>query len=1123
MADKLDRFNGDVYGVGVFTRTSDFSADIQLTADASNITTGLQQGVGPRYGMSPILSQSIEAPAISGVLQYGILGSSNPTEVTRQVYGLYRVYGIIPVQLLDQEYIGSAAEAPLKDKTYFFVACGIDAAAGGVVANNQKFLAFVGLGYYAGVANYWGLKSALAYGLSRPFGLLDVAESSIYTYPASARLNTNDSTALRSEVRRLTSIPTTPLNYASIASLRVTGRDEPAEWLIGGATGSPGATTSCGSCIVTYGLPNFFGDRLLKNIKRQYSLFNLSTTVGMVTEFIYDKQPTASELVYTTAGDTNPNLTNSWLSSATAVNPLRGAGGTANFVLWNDAQNTMNTRHTLLLAAAKKPIVFLIQDWLRSSVQDPEQYVDLRNIRMKPPVKLTNVPGGGSRYTESGIGAGGATPKATCWYTWPAFVEGTALGTDAASARNGQIHVTLGAADSGILRKNTVYELTYSIYDKQLGVESNVGIPACIQTSSTDYVALSLYRDRTSAGVYQQEFPHGATASGYVPLDDASITSGAQTSTDVLNYIQIRVYYREKGSFEWLPALFIDAAKYFFYPNHKELWACQGAIAGSVGGQPGGFNDYSEIPDDTYNCVLVWKQRVFWISEKSLLFSPQNNGFAYPVRNAVPVPGGSYKGAIIHNYPGQSEQDSRLVVFGSKDIYVGKFTGIRQQMTVQVSPDDLGSFDVDGSDFELNSWTSFTAFSYRSACVAEGLLYYWGPQGIFRDDGVQTPTRISDCLEPDLFSLYAKRNTDDIHCVYNNQSKEITWFYFDADVYDTYSEATAQTKLLVYNVISEKFYFSLTSACVDASFRIDATPPSNDPFYNSKTYGERTIIIARASKANTGNHQAYFFDYKNRAGDLRYGLERMVTGANATGSSTTTILTLANGTTGISVGDYISTDQIQEYTKNVNSSAAAIVISDFVAKVTAVTSTTITVLLPTNLTRTDSYTLNAIQAFPIYVGKTILSADASAGNAFPYSLESTYWCAGGMDYNAFWKFMHMMFKVSLLKAQGIGSDVGTAIPGFTFSHRTPTSDGYISQVIKFGQVNDETNIWSPTLNSDGNQQIYHMMEPGNENMEGQGIKFKISGLQFAHRWVLQYLAAYASQIKGLDFLKRFEG
>lgn len=1124
MADKLVEALADVKNAGVDTRSIDYVTEFDLSADSHNISAGMLRGLGPRYGMAPLVSQSIEQN-VDGRDTYGILGSSNPTDTARAVYGSFRVYGIQTVPLIDQADVGTT-NSPKQRKTYFWVCLGVAPTAGD--ATGLTMLCWVPLGVSTSSFWAWSPRAALAYGLLRPLVLSPAATFGVE--PGNYRLSgTNTAggstyTQFRN-VQNIAQVSGT-LDYCATAVLGVAGQNVPAPWIVGSKVTDGDADTSATANFTNYGCPNFPIDRKFTTGARTWSLLNIGG-IGLEAEYDFSKTPTYTDLAAVANQATTPaHLAGTFVDgSATLVQRVDATAPTyaqVGDVLWNDPANFMNTEHTLLLAAPGKPLALLLQGWQREGLSNLEQWIDLRKRRFSPPVRQTlDIDGiGTTRYTESGDSGPSATPVSTCWAAWEPYVSGAATRELSSLSRAAApVSVALGAADTGILRADTVYEFTYAVYDKQLGIESNVGVPAKIRTDAADFVALCLWADEVDAGpLYRQRCPYLNSSLNIFGVTGQNFLSEISASSRrVINYTQFRVYYRPLGAFEWLPALFIDAAQFYFSPNLKELWACAGDSVGSVGGQPGGFNDFSDLPDDAYTCVLVWKQRVFWLSAKSLIFSLTNNGFSYPVANAVPIPQGEYKGALVHNYPGQADQDSRLIVFGSKETYVGKFTGERSQMAVQVSPDDIGTFFVDGSDFILNPWTSVTAFSYRSACVADGILYYWGPQGVYRDDARDTPTKISDGLEPDIFNLYAKQRTDDIHCTYSEQTKEIVWFYFDNTVYTTYSATEEQTKLLIYNTQTEEFFFGGTSACVDGSQKIISGSGTMDLV--RETGGDRTVVFSRVSKASTGVQQAYFFDYRNRAGDMRYGLERMVN-VIATPSAGTRRLTLPNGATGIAVGDLIATDQINAYTNDQTSAGAALVLEDFIGKVTAVNTVGtnyIDVLMPTNIDPafSASGTLGALNAFPIYVNKSILAANATAGNAFNYAIASQYWCPFGMKFNAFWTYCHFLFKITLLKAEGLDESFGV-----DFSHRSPTSLDYISEFMVFGK--EELGTWVGELNSDGSQQIYHPLDIGNDNFQGQGLKLKLSGLHYAHRWVLQYLAMYGNP-QTFDFLKQFEG
>lgn len=1125
MSDKLDQFIGDIANAGLALRSMDFSTSIELNSTCSNVTAGIDRGQAPRYGMAPLVSQSIDS-AVDANGTYGMLGSANSSSA-RAVYGLYRVFGIQSVPLISQTEIGSTS-SPKTTKTYFFACIGVTPDGG-----TNQYLAWVPLGT-SGSSFAWVPKAAVAYGLLRPLVESNTATPSVCA-PGNYRMAGVDlaGESTETQFRNLAKInlPSGTIDYCSTAVLAVAGQAIPAQWILGNRVTVGDATTSATSVFTLFGCPNFPIDRKFTQGNRSWALYNISSSVfgtarGLEAEYDFSKTPTYTDLLATADQSfATAHLTATFVTgSATRVDrvdaspPVYSAVG---FVLWHDDVNYLNTAHTFLFAAPGKPLAMIVQGWQRNSVQMLEQWTDLRCRALAPGVYNTlNVDDNTTRYTEAVSGATSATPEATSWIAWYPFTEGTALRTLAslaATRATDTVGIALGAANTGILRAKTTYEFTFAIFDKQLGTESNVGVPAKIRTSTDDFIALCIWADMIVGGNYKQRCINSGSSFGAIlGSQQPYLRNKYSNSYATLNYTEIRIYYRAFGSFEWLPALFIDAADYFYNPNHKELMACTGNSVGSVGGQPGGFNDYSELPDDTYNCVVVWKQRVFWLSQKSLLFSNANDGFSYPVRNAAQIPQGEYKGATVHNYPGESEQDSRLVVWGTRETYVGKFSGALQQMSVQVDPDNVGTFYVDGSDFVLNSWTSVTAFSYRSACVADGILFFWGPQGVYRDDGVDTPAKISDELEPQIFDLYAKQRTDDIHCTYSEQTKEIIWFYFDNSVYSSYSAAQEQTKLMVYNTQTKEFTFGATSACVDGSQKLNSGAGTLDLV--RATGGDRTVIFPRVSKASTGVQQAYFFDYRNRAGDLRYGLERLVS-VIATPVAGSRRFTLPNGATGISVGDLISTDQINAYTNDQDSSSVAIVVEDFVGRVTAVnTSGTnyIDVLLPTNIDASfvAAATLGPLNAFPIYVGKTILAANASAGNAFPFNLATQYWCPAGLNYNGFWLYLHLLFKLELLKAEGLDQSFG-----ITLAHRTPDSLEFNEQDLIFGD--ERRGVWNDTINSDGNQQIYLPLK-GTDQMEGQGVKLKFSGLHYAHKWVLQYISAFASP-QVYDFLKRYEG
>ncbi len=145
---------------------------------------------------------------------------------------------------------------------------------------------------------------------------------------------------------------------------------------------------------------------------------------------------------------------------------------------------------------------------------------------------------------------------------------------------------------------------------------------------------------------------------------------------------------------------------------------------------------------------------------------------------------------------------------------------------------------------------------------------------------------------------------------------------------------------------------------------------------------------------------------------------------------------------------------------------------------------------------TGSLTFN--QYFPIWHR----TPTTGGLNGIPYSMPTAYWLPKGVNAYYFWLYCYLLSKVDLWK-----TDLDL---GFMLQYRTPTALALIGDDIALDD------------NSDGNFQVYHQLRTGDDNHEGQGLKFVISGYHIGHEWVLQYLEAHGTPISG-DTLKRFEG
>jgi hypothetical protein len=481
----------------------------------------------------------------------------------------------------------------------------------------------------------------------------------------------------------------------------------------------------------------------------------------------------------------------------------------------------------------------------------------------------------------------------------------------------------------------------------------------------------------------------------------------------------------------------------------------------------------------------MYKNRAFWFSDKAIVFSLQNSIFAYPANNTAAVPAGSLKGALVQAYYGQANQDARLVIFTTAGTFVGKFSGNPTQLPVQVSTTTVANFDLDGSDFEINPWTSVSAFSYRSAVVAEGILYMWGPSGIFKDDGVSFINRISMPIEPDIFGYFDPALTDSICTLYNDTTKEIYWFY-PPKVADGYA-----THAIVYNTVRQSWLFAKFAGSIDHAQQIVINT-------SIPTAGTRGVVYTRKSPADTVQRAAYF-DKNNYACDIFPSGELMVKSFTtpATGQRAFTLAAGYDATkfATIAVGDLIAVSQAAAYASTLVNG------NDFIGTVVSAAAGVITVNLPSGVTFDASA---AFSTNELYMPIWHFTKATTGINGFPYVLDTYYWAPGGLSYWAYWLHVHMMFKVAQL--------LPAATPlTFNFAFRTPISD--------YGEIGEDIAILN---NSDNNFQVLHPLAVGNQNLEGQALKFTLSGIQGAGGWMIQYLEAYTQFLDGMQ-LKLFEG
>jgi len=1075
---KLTQFIAGSMTKSINIHSPDIGPDLQYSKNCINVSQGITQGTGPRHGMAPIPGHS-DTEALATFKFPGLM-KSEVDWITAE-YGRVKVYAIHPITLG-----GTGAFLGTKLQYYAVVVGLTDTDFPGNLYLDVLLLSFNN-SFNPPATGVAEQSQAIDDGLPQPglYYAKNYPSQGIFT----EFLNANFTTTQQQKMEEFSR--TTAKNFLGSTPFTVNNASISQAWLVGDAGGMtfPNAATTAPSLDLipplalndpAYGPYNatfftgltsdiVYGNFLQTN--RSAKVYALKDNGSSDLNYSATFQPSTSIFKpgYTQNTSGLPNID---LSAVTAVKDTAAVTyGTTKFALYNDDAIRINASYQGVLVAGENPYCVIMQDWLRASNGNMSQYVDLVNNPFEPQsIK--------SSYNEDG------TPKSSCFGYWPNYVTNTAMAPGAQGVR-------LGAANTGILRSNTTYEIAYSIYNKRLNYETNVGSPVRVRTGTDDFIALTIAvlnlgdpaRDNQASQIFSP-----FTISTILPIpgpSNTNITSlpSAQIS---INHIEYRFYYRQLGAQEWLPGLFIEGPKWWFYPKVSELQMCTGGIGGLPGGRPGGFVDYSRLPADKYTCAVMYKNRAFWFSDKAIVFSLQNSIFAYPANNTAAVPTGSLKGALVQAYYGQANQDARLVIFTTAGTFVGKFSGSPTQIPVQVSTTTVANFDLDGSDFEINPWTSVSAFSYRSAVVAEGILYMWGPAGIFKDDGVSFIARISMPIEPDIFEYFDPALTDDICTLYNDTTKEIYWFY-PPKVADGYA-----THAIVYNTVRESWLFAKFAGSIDHAQQITIKTGG------LPTAGTRGVVYTRKSAADTIQRAAYF-DKNNYACDIFPSGELMVK-SFTTPQAGQRAFTLAAGYDAakfatIAVGDLIAVSQAAAYAPTLVNG------NDFIGTVASAAAGVITVNVPSTVTFDASATFTENRRFmPLWH-----FTKATTGiNGFPYVLDTYYWAPGGLSYWAYWLHVHMMFKVAQL--------LPAATPlTFNFAFRTPISD--------YGEIGEDIAILN---NSDNNFQVLHPLAVGNQNLEGQALKFTLSGIQGAGGWMIQYLEAYTQFLDGMQ-LKLFEG
>ena len=1039
----LTRYDVPGIDAGLFPFSVNFSSELVADTTSYNVTPSLVEGVGPRFGMLVVPGHGQRQAIVSGgITQPG--GLALAEEVGSTFYENRRkVFGIIPFSF----------SLPTQKQYYSWI-----------LVNSSNVLS---PNYSASNANTFD-----AFGNNILSPKADIAYGFNKHYESSQR-----NTIYRLLGGTIASVSTiTARNKAQSTAYIMQSRSFPAKNLLMAIDPAklPDADSAGGGGFSYFGKPDSFWDLSMGKNARSITVFTLSPGTGsrllLNKQYIYANATPTDEVVYlskkpTSFPSTVTDVDFTQLNGASQLARIDGTTPAANptYQIVKDDNLVINSSGTIVFTAAGKACGTIIKEKTRDESDNPCQFFDPTVISHAPRIRRTGglPPTGATFYRENLV------EKQTGFARFPSWDGITPLSTLAFLASSGagfidnfDFQVVTGAAGSGVLFKNTDYELTYSVFDKSTGVESNVAEHVRFRTGADDLVYVTVRRTpKTAGGVSYQETPD---AKGI--LDPADFKRH--------NLLEIRFYYRELGALEWLPGLIVDATSFFFDPTIDEFRCAESAIGALPGAYPGGFNDYSPLPNDDWTSVFTYQGRVFWMSQKQMIFSYKNNPFCYPLRNSSSLAQGFFKGGIVHAYPGQANQSSRVVIFGSEETYIGNFRGQEYSLTVPVTlgPDTTAEFPLEGSDFVIDTWTSVTAFSSASACIADGLLYWWGPQGIYRDVGNEIPEKISGHLEPWIFGIYDNSTVDDIHCTYSEQTKEIIWFYNKPSETKSYG--------LVYNTRLDEFYQYKFDCKIDWSQKI--TIQNGDTGRNSA--GNRTIIGVRDSSA-ASIQRAYFFDHKCRYGDVKPTSEFMVRDVTNAGA-TLNFGANCNDTAAFSIGNIV-TIASQEFDGP----------ASFQAEVTGVAPNSINIktggVVNAALTSDKNY-----QVFP-------------TSSAIAWTLDTTYWMPTTLA--DWWRFhyQHTMFKIRLLPKY-LTNGVSTPSQSLSIGYRSNVAGALQSRTVNLVD------------NSDGHAQIHSQLTRATGAAEGQALRFSISGSHNGNEWALQRMGVYCAPLADNN-LRVFEG
>lgn len=1067
METRGTRFEAETLLEGIDVYGKDLSPRLHFTEDSYNINHALGEGIGPRYGMEP-LPGHMHTESLGADLFGGLMHSEGSG-----TYAWENRKKCFSIQALT---LGTYDDITVERKHFIFVGSSIPTAD-------------TILDYAINVENDGGNANFAS----------DIAEGFTWENLSTAAANRTRYRRLRpdpSDYRKIDS----GLARVETAVFQKRGREIRQGYWFGPVDSSyPDTANRFGlpafgavpaGVNYGYGQPPSFNRGDWAKGDRSILAWSLNSSWRMDVRWRQSITIDADSYEPTINSAATTSLDSSW-PNATPTARDDGTGyvvGTTFGTLIFDPELTISSQYISIMSAANKAVMAIIQEHERGDDRQLLQWIDPTSPVPFVRQFTTLEQGTANFYTED------SREKQTCWRIWPKIdytttTTPTRASLEAGNLRNGANHVSLGGNNSGLLRANTRYQFAYSIYDYSLDHETNVGEPGLVVTGTDDFVCLYLMLQSTTTGGTPNPGVNDFLQDGGAAM---TLPFPAFLSDDNMrraNYMEYRVYYREEGTFEWLPAGKIPFPKLYFFPDLVDFAVCQFPIAALPGGQPGGFIDNSPLPADRWDSVVVFNKRVFWSSKRQVSYSLADNTLAYPARNSISCPRGEFRGLLVHTFYGESEQTGRLLIFGSEEYYFAEFTGQFQTFPVRVSADVVSQFPADGSDLVVKLRSTITAFSSKAAVVADGILYFWGPDGIFYDNGVKDPVRISQDLEPELQKWYDKADTANIHCVYNKTTKEVLWFFKPST-----ARGSEETHVISYHVKYDKFcYFKMGS-------RIDWAQPLNiDNTDRSRAIDSQRVVIGTREDSSGAISRPVFFDQRCNSGDFHFNRHLMVKEIVDDGGGTYRFV-LASG---YDTGDWppsspssdglVSAPSMSDFTE----SATAV---DGIFRLASKVTSPAAVRVKTDTTLTAE-AFDQDKYFPIYIDDW---------NEIPWLLQTNQWSPVGLRDYWEWYWCHAVYRVGLLTFHPDSSVTTWSDPGITFEYRSNHQGTYASREI------------IPSDNSNGYYQVVTHFVPADMVHMGQSMQFRFSANQYGGRKQLEYFAM-EGKLMGVSELQTYEG